>query len=73
MFEKVLRNMGVEAKARLGERLGAPEMFGEDAGTRTRGAEGLELRLAKRWNEQVSHYDGSETGAGIRNVQEWDS
>jgi len=57
----------------LGERLGAPEMFGEDAGTRTRGAEGLELRLAKGWNEQVSHYDGSETGAGIRNVQEWDS
>ena len=65
--------MRVEAMVCLDERLGAAEMFWEDAGTRTRGAEGLEIRLAKRWKEQVSHYDGSEIGEGIRNVQEWNS
>jgi len=52
----------------LGERLSAAEMFWEDAGIRTRGAEGLELRLVKRWNEQVSHSDSSQIGEGIRNV-----
>ena len=30
---------------------------------------GLRLRLAGTWNEQVSHYDDSETGKGIRNVR----
>jgi len=50
--------------------LGAAAMFWEDAGSRTRGAEDLVLRLAKRWNKQVSHYDGRETGEGISNVQE---
>ena len=30
--------------------------------------EGLKLRLASRWNKRVSHYDGSETGKGIKNV-----
>jgi len=34
-----------------------------------RRAEGLELGLARRWNERVSHYDGSETDERIRNVQ----
>jgi len=52
----------------LGERLSAAEMFWEDARTRTRSAEGLELRSVKRWNEQVSHSDGSQIGEGIRNV-----
>ena len=33
-------------------------------------AKGLGLRLAGRWNELLSHYDDSETGKGIRNVQE---
>jgi len=60
--------MGVEARVCLGERLSAAEMLWEDAGTRSRGAEGLELRLVKRWNEQVSHSDGSKIGGGIRNV-----
>ena len=31
---------------------------------------GLGLRLAGRWNELLSHYDVSETGKGIRNIQE---
>lgn len=30
----------------------------------------LELMIARRWNERVSHYDSSETSRGIRNVQE---
>jgi len=47
--------MGVAAIVCLGNRLGAAEMFWEKAGTRTMGVEGLELRLAKRWNEEVSH------------------
>lgn len=34
------------------------------------GAEGMELRFARRYNKQVSHYDGSETGKCIGNVQE---
>lgn len=32
-------------------------------------AEGLGLRLAKCWNERVSHCDGSKTGECIRNVR----
>jgi len=27
--------------------------------------------MAKGWNGQVSHRDDSETGNGIRNLQEW--
>jgi len=46
-------------------------MFGEDAGTCTTGAKGLELRLAKGWNDQVPHDDDIKTDEGIRNVQEW--
>ena len=42
----MLENVGVEEVVRLGKRLGAVEMFWDDAGTRTRGAKGLELRLA---------------------------
>ena len=34
------------------------------------GLEGLRLRLGRRWNEMVSHYDDSETRNGIRNVEE---
>ena len=30
----------------------------------------MELRLVRRWNERVSHYDVCKTGTGIRNVQE---
>jgi len=56
--------MGVEAAARSGKWLGAAEMFWDDAGTHARGTKGLELRLAKRWNEQVSHYEVSKTGKG---------
>ena len=55
----------------LGKRIGAAEMFWDDAGTRTSSAVGLELRLAKRWNEQVSQYDVRKTGEGIGNIQEY--
>jgi len=34
----------------------------------TRGTKGLELVLARRWNERVSHFDDSKTGEGIRKV-----
>ena len=64
--------MGVEAIASLGERLGTAKVIWEDAGTRTRSAKGLELRLTKRWNEYPSHYDGRKTGKVVMNVQEWD-
>ena len=40
----MLENIGVEVVVRLGQRLGASEMFGDDAGTRARGTKGLELR-----------------------------
>ena len=33
-------------------------------------AKGLEPRLVGRWNKLLSHYDDSDTGKGIRNVQE---
>jgi len=49
-----LENMGVEAVVRLGKRLGAAEKLWDDAGTRARGTTGLELRLAKRRNNQLS-------------------
>ena len=51
------------------EWLGQRRCFGKSHELPLRGTEGLELRLASRWNEGVSHYDGSETGKGIRNVQ----
>ena len=35
------------------------------------GAKVSELRLAKGWNDQVSHCSDSKTAGGIRNVQEW--
>jgi len=41
---RILENMGVEAMVRLGKRLGAAEMFWDDAGTCARGTKGLELR-----------------------------
>ena len=44
-------------------------MFWVDSGNPLRSASGLGLRLAGRWNELLPHYD-SETGNGIRNVQE---
>jgi len=44
-------------------------MFCVDSGNALGSAKGLELRLARRWNELLSHYDDSETGKGIRNVQ----
>jgi len=53
----------------MGERLGAAEMIWEYSGIALRGTEGLELVLARRWDERVSHYEGSETGGGIRNVR----
>jgi len=58
----MLEDMGVEAMACMGERLGAVEMFWRDAGTGTRVCRRLELRFSRKWNEQVSHYDSSETG-----------
>ena len=48
--------------------LGAAEMSWDDAGNRTRGAKGLELRLAKGWNTQVSHENVSKSGEGNRNT-----
>lgn len=54
----------------MGKRLGAAEMFWEDSGIALVGAKGLELRIARRWNEGMSHYV-SETGRGIRNAHEW--
>ena len=54
----------------MGERLGATEIFWEDSGIALEGAKCLELMIARRWNERVSHYDSSETSRGIRNVQE---
>jgi len=53
----------------LEERLDAAEMFWVYTGNALGGVEGLELRLAGRWNELVSHYDDSEIGKGIRNVR----
>jgi len=54
----------------MGGRLGAAEMFWEYSGIALiGGTEGLELVLARRWNERVSHYNDSETGGGIRNVR----
>jgi len=41
---RMLENVGVEAVVRLGKRLGAAEMFWDDAGTCARGTKGLELR-----------------------------
>jgi len=52
----VLENMGGEVVVCSGKRLGAAEIFWDDAGTRARGTTGLELRLAKRWNNQLSLY-----------------
>jgi len=43
-------------------------MFCVHSGNALGSAKGLRLRSAGRWNEQVSHYDDSETGKGIRNV-----
>jgi len=40
----MLENVGVEEVVRLGKRLGAAEMFWDDAGTCARGTKGLELR-----------------------------
>lgn len=54
----------------MGKRLGAAEMFWENLGIALVGTKGLELRIARRWNEGMSHYDGSETGRGIRNAHE---
>ena len=31
----------------------------------------FELRLASRWNEDVSHYEARETGKGSSSVWEW--
>jgi len=53
-----------------GERLGAAEMLWEDTGKALGGAKSLELRIARRWNERVSHYDNSQTGRSIRNIRE---
>ena len=47
--------------------------FGKSHELAIGGAEGLELRLASRWNEGVSHFNGSETGKSIGNVQEGNS
>ena len=46
--------MGVEAVLRLGKQLGTAQMFWDHAGTHARGTTGFELRLAKRWNNQLS-------------------
>ena len=51
-------------------RLAAPEMFWELTGNALGSPFGLGLRLARTWNARVSHYDGSETGQGVRNVQQ---
>jgi len=40
----MLENIRVEAGVCLGKRLGAAEMFWDDAGTCARGARGLEIR-----------------------------
>ena len=61
-FWRPLEDMGVEAMVRVGERLSAEEMFWEDAGTGTRMCRRLGIRFSRRWNEQASHYDGSEAG-----------
>ena len=45
-------------------------MFWVYSGNELGSAQGLGLRLAGRWNELLSHYDDSETGLGIKNVQE---
>ena len=45
-------------------------MFWVHSGNALGGAKGLELRLAGRWNELLSHYEDSETSKGIRNVRE---
>ena len=63
-------DIGVEAMVCMSEKLGAAEMFWEDSGIALRDAKGLALRIARRRNERVSHYDGSEIGRGIKNVQE---
>jgi len=41
----------------LEENLGAVEMFWVYTGNALGGIESLELRLTRRWNEPVSHYD----------------
>ena len=52
----------------------SPQIFWVAAARRNLGtircAKCLELRLAKGWNDQVSHYGGGGTDRGIRNVQE---
>ena len=65
-----MKSMGVEATACMGKRLAAAEIFLEHSGIALGCAEGLGLRLARRWNKSVSYYDGSETGPGIRNFQQ---
>ena len=54
----------------MDEWLATAEMFWVHSGNALGSANGLGLRLAGRWNEQVLHYDDGETGNGIRNVQE---
>ena len=45
-------------------------MFWEQSVKALGSAKGLGLKLAGRWNEWLPHYDDSETGQGVRNVQE---
>ena len=54
----------------MGQRLAAAEVFWVQSGNELGSAKGLGLTLAGRWNELLSHYDDSEIGKGIGNVQE---
>ena len=48
---RLMKSMGVEATACMGKILAAAEMFLEHSGIALKCAEGLGLRLARRWNK----------------------